>query len=212
MVPDVADPQTFPSDVLAATRASALRYSFFPRGTVRCTGVAAYRSQAARDLCCVLDLDPTVEAWACLPTALSDGCDIHVPDAVAYRSSGQVTLIDVLTPDRPNLPDWVKPTACSEGFAYEAVDYRRLAEGPRVMNCRDLLRYARWECALGDRVRILATLDEVGELPLIEALGAFQEGRPIASFAALVLGRFLAIDLDSERICPATPVRRFREQ
>lgn len=207
MVPHVPDPTTFQSHVLAEARASALRYSFYPRGTVRCTGLAAYRSQAARDLCCALDLDHSVDAWACLPLALSDGCEIHVPDAVAYRG-GQVVLLDVLTPDRPTLPDWIVPCAREQGYSHEAVSYARLSEGPRIMNCRDLLRYARWECALGDRIRILAALDEVGELPLIEALSAFQETRPIASLASLVLGRFLMIDLEAERIGPATPVRR----
>lgn len=209
MVAQVADSETFPSDVLAATRASALRYSFYPRGTVRCTGIAAYRSQAARDLCCVLDLDPAVDAWACLPFALSDGFETHVPDAIAYRGNGHVTLLDVLTPDRPILADWIASRAREHGYSHEAVSYARLSEGPRVMNCRDLLRYARWECALGDRIRVLAALDEVGELPLIEALSAFQETRPIASLASLVLGRFLAMDLDAERIGPTTPVRRF---
>ncbi|WP_210388408.1 hypothetical protein [Mesorhizobium caraganae] len=74
----------------------------------------------------------------------------------------------------------------------------------------DLLRYARWHCPLGDRVRLLAALDEHGSLTVAECLAAFHETVPIAGLSSLVLRRFVEIDLDEARIGPETAVRRIR--
>jgi hypothetical protein len=50
------------SDLLARIRESASSLLFPPRGTVRCDGPPLFRTRAARDLACLLDVDPDVEA------------------------------------------------------------------------------------------------------------------------------------------------------
>jgi hypothetical protein len=81
----------------------------------------------------------------------------------------------------------------------------------RVKNAKDLLRYAKFEAALSDRIRLLAALDEHGSLSVAECLNAFQETKPIAGLASLVLHRFIMMDLDDALIGPETQVRRKRD-
>lgn len=200
-------PSKFELDFLADVRMHASRYGFYPRGTVRCTGVPCFRSQAARDLGCLLDLDPNVDTWNCLPLTLTDQCDVHVPDFAVYRD-GKILLMDVLTSDRPSVASFVEDAARRNGYLHCAIDILKIGEGPRILNARDLLRYAKTQCALGDRIRLLAALEEHGSMPLIECLSAFQETRPVAGLAALVLGRFVSMELDEERIGPSTTVSR----
>ena len=83
-------------------------------------------------------------------------------------------------------------------------------DGFRLANARDLLRYARWLCPLGDRVRLLAALDEQGTIPLAECLSAFRETSAIAGLSSLILHRFVEVDLDEAPIGPETLVRRYR--
>lgn len=45
------------SDLLANIRESASALTFNPSGSVHCRGVPLFRSQAARDLGCLLDVD-----------------------------------------------------------------------------------------------------------------------------------------------------------
>lgn len=45
---------------------------------------------------------------------------------------------------------------------------------------------------LGDRVRLLAALDEDGSIPVAECLGAFRETRSMAGLSSLILHRFVA--------------------
>jgi hypothetical protein len=86
------------ADLLAHIRESASCLSFHPRGTVRCQGLPLFRNQAARDLGCLLDVDPDVESWSCLPTVLAYGTGMHVPDFAVERSGGTI-LVDVVPPD-----------------------------------------------------------------------------------------------------------------
>jgi hypothetical protein len=79
--PDIQD------DPVASARAAA--YSGFrPRGTVRCLGEPLFRSQTARNLGCLLDLDVDVISWTCLPLALKEGRAAHVPDFLVDRGAG----------------------------------------------------------------------------------------------------------------------------
>lgn len=51
----------------------------------------------------------------------------------------------------------------------------------------------------------------MGSLAVAEALSALREGRPMARLAALILHRFIEIDLDEAMIGPETAVRRIRD-
>lgn len=188
--------------------ASVASSMFSPRGTVRCVGKAAFRTQLARDLGCLLDLDDEVEAWSCLPAALGHGEAVHIPDFLAQRG-GRHALVDVgVDSGRPSF----KAEAEGHGYAYETWSAERIRDGFRLRNAKDLLRYANWECPLGDRIRLLAGLDEAGSLTVAECLSAFGETRPMAGLAALILHRFVSIDLDAAPIGPESAVRRWRSE
>lgn len=62
------------------------------------------------------------------------------------------------------------------------LDYRPIAGGElpigfRLRNAKDLLRYGFYQATLGDRVRLLAALEEMGSLTVAKSMAAFQEGR-----------------------------------
>ncbi|RST85489.1 hypothetical protein EJC49_15485 [Aquibium carbonis] len=183
----------------AAPKASAFR----PFPTVRCQGAPSFRTQLARDFACLLDVDDEVSAWSCLPAELARDDESHVPDFLVRRG-GRHELVD--TGNGPGFR-WLSQEAEERGCAYVVVPSAVIREGFRLANARDLLRYARWECPLGDRIRLLAGLEENGSLTVSESLAAFRETRPIAGLAALALSRFVSIDLDSAPIGPNTSVR-----
>jgi hypothetical protein len=179
---------------------------FRPLGTVRCQGAPTFRTQLARDLACLLDVDDDVATWSCLPAELARGDESHVPDFLVRRG-GRHELVDAGI--GPGF-GWLSQEAEERGCAYVVVPSAVVREGFRLANARDLLRYARWECPLGDRIRLLAGLEENGSLTVAESLAAFSETRPIAGLAALALGRFVSIDIDSAPIGPNTSVRLWK--
>mgnify|MGYP000391715977 FL=1 len=64
---------------------------------------------------------------------------------------------------------------------------------------------------LGDRLKLLAALEEHGTLTVAECLTAFSETRPIGGFASMVLNGFLVVDLEDGLIGPGTAVRRITD-
>ncbi|MBO9133574.1 hypothetical protein J5289_06755 [Rhizobium sp. B230/85] len=180
--------------------------TFYPLGTVRCSGPIVYRSQLARDLACILDVDDNVISWSCMPVCLSNGIQTYRPDFLAERHD-TLTLIDASADGHP---DWISQSAEAAGYKYETASRFSLPK-VRLKNAKDLLRYARYETALSDRIRLLAALDEHGSLTVAECLNAFQETKPIAGLASLVLHRFITMDLDETLIGPETQVRRKRD-
>ncbi|MFC4173229.1 hypothetical protein ACFOYU_14365 [Microvirga sp. GCM10011540] len=167
-----------------------------------------FRSQAARELACLLDVDPDVESWTCLPTILTAGAAAHVPDFAVIRSTGSV-LVDAVPTDASVPPPWVRGAADEAGHGYEAHAEADLREGFRLDNARDLLRYANHRISLGDRVRLLTMLEEQGPMPLAACMQVIRDGRdPIGVIAAMALRRFVEIDLDEARIGPETRVSR----
>lgn len=196
-------------DLLTRIRESASFLTFTPRGTVRCQGLPLFRSQAARDLACLLDIDPDVESWMCLPTALAHDAGTHVPDFAVIRSKRSV-LVDVIPTDATAPPPWVPNAARAVGYGHEAHTEAELHVGFRLDNARDLLRYANYRISLGDRVRLLTLLDEQGPMPLAVCMQVIRDGRdPIGVIAAMALRRFVEMDLDEDRIGPETRVSRF---
>lgn len=196
-------------DPLEAARSEARGCAYHPRGTVRCVGTPMFRNQLARDLACLLDLDPSVREWSCLPLVLRRTGDIHVPDLRVVREQGTF-LVDAVASLDVNTKPWIEDEALRCGCMYERKAIGADSALVRLANARDILRYARWHCPLGDRLRLLAALDEHGSLTVADCLSAFLEVRPIAGLSSLILHRFIEIDLDEARIGPETMIRRRR--
>jgi hypothetical protein len=199
-------------DVLTRIREETSALSFSPRGTVRCGGRPMFRHQTARNFGCLLDVDPSVISWTCLPMALHHAQGPHVPDFAVTRTSG-TTLMDVLPQNRktPPLP-LLAEAALAAGHRYETITEADVPEGFRLDNARDLLRYANYRISLGDRVRLLTLLEEEGPMPLAACMQVIRDGRdPIGTIAAMALRRFVDIDLDEARIGPETRVSRFHD-
>lgn len=203
---------THPQNLIAqlvVARARAACCTFPPKGTVRCTGRPMFRSEMARDLGCLLDVDPEVLSWSCLPLALAKGDSVHVPDFHVERTNGS-WLQDACDSPPTAEPSWIALAALSEGLNYMSSDARDIRSGFRLLNSRELLRYAGSKCPLGDRLRLLAALDEQTSMAVRDCLSGFRETQPIAGLASLILHRFVEVDLDEGRIGPETIVRRRR--
>lgn len=183
---------------------------FHPVHTIRCTGARIYRSQAARDLACLLDVDRDVVSWECMPKPLEVRGRPHVPDFGMVDPDGRLWLLDA--PDRHGVVDEkaVESAAAEVGGSYRLVTRREVYGGYRLKNARDLLRYGGYNARLGDRIRLLAALDEQGSSTLAECMCAIRETQPIAGIAVLILGGFIEVDLDSGPLGPETVVRRIR--
>ena len=199
-------------DVLARLQEEVSTLSFHPRSTVRCDGKPLFRHQTARDFGCLLDVDPTVVTWTCLPLILHHAQGTHVPDFAVTRMSG-TTLVDVLMPNRATSPpSLLAEAALASSYRYETVPEADLHHGFRLDNARDLLRYANYHVSLGDRVRLLTLLEEQGPMPLAACMPVIRDGRdPIGMIAAMALRRFVEMDLDEARIGPETRVSRFHD-
>jgi hypothetical protein len=180
---------------------------FYPIHTVRCSGPVMFRSQLSRDIACILDVDDDVISWSCLSLSLTHENETYRPDIVVERADG-FDVVDGFERDGP--PTWVFRKVRDAGFRYQIIERSALST-IRLRNAKDLLRYARYEVSLSDRVRLLAALDEHGTLSVADALGAFAETKPIAGLASLFLQRLISMDLDESLIGPETIVRRKRD-
>jgi hypothetical protein len=183
---------------------------YYPLATVKCAGHPVFRSQDARDFACLLDVDPDVARWTCDGVDLPYGGETYRVDFVVTGNDDRTFMVDVAD-DVPRPPDWIELAVGRLGHAYRPVAMKDFVDSNRLANAKDLLRYGFYRCPLGDRVRILAALDEMGSLTVAEALSAFREGRPMACLAALILQGFLEVDLDDALIGPETAVRRIRD-
>ncbi|WP_413711838.1 hypothetical protein [Rhizobium sp. Rhizsp82] len=179
----------------------------YPLSTVRCVGPVLFRDQLARDIGCLLDVDDDVVSWSCQSHALTNGKLLYRPDFLV-RHADRAFLVDGFREE--GLPDWVRSSSAMDGLTYEIID-RSALPSVRLKNAKDLLRYARHDAALSDRIRLLAALDEYSSLTVSEALMIFRETKPVAGLASLFLQRFIAMDLDDRLIGPETIVRRRRD-
>ncbi|MBY5346036.1 hypothetical protein [Rhizobium leguminosarum] len=183
---------------------------FYPLATIKCSGSPIFRSQDARDFACLLDVDPDVLSWTCVGVELSYGGETYPTDFVVKGTDDRTFAVDVAF-DLPRPPDWIEMAADRAGHGYRPVAMKDFSDSFRLRNAKDLLRYGFYRCPLGDRIRLLAALDEMSSLTVAEALSAFREGRPMGCLAALILGGFLEIELDDALIGPDTTVRRIRD-
>jgi hypothetical protein len=102
----------------------------------------------------------------------------------------------------------IEEAAAAAGLAYEVVNREQRERGWRLRNARDLLRYGNYRCPLGDRIRVMAALDEAGSFSIAEGLSLFREIAPMAGLASLTLQRIVSLELDEALIGPETCVRR----
>lgn len=196
--------------VLEQVRQAALANAFAPRGIVRCRGDALFRSKAARDAACLFDLDSSVLGWSCLPDIAVRSRTHHVPDFAVERLSG-LALVDVIPAVGPPPPKWAAEAWASRGHRYEAIAESSFKDDFRLENARELLRYAAYEVSLGDRVRLLAFLDEHGPAPLAACMSVLRNTRdPVGAIASLALRLFVEIELDLAPLGPDSMVSRLR--
>lgn len=196
--------------VLSRVRQAALSNAFAPRGTVRCRGDVVFRTRAARDAACLLDLDSTVIGWRCLPEVIVRSKQHHVPDFAVERASG-VVLVDVVPISGPLPPRWAADASEKRGHRYETIRETDFSEECRLENAKELLRYSSYNVSLGDRVRLLAFLDEHGSAPLATCMSVLRNARdPVGAIASLALQRFVEMDIDEALLGPDTIVSRFR--
>ncbi|WP_445489505.1 hypothetical protein [Rhodopseudomonas sp. RCAM05734] len=132
----------FVADLLAGIKDEASVLSFAPKNTVRCTGRPLFRSQLARDVGCLLDIDVSVISWACLPMVLSRRSRRHVPDFAVTRATG-VSLVDIAPASAKRAPpDWSSDAAHALGYVLLPVNDRlRVSERdlPKHNDCNSLV-------------------------------------------------------------------------
>jgi hypothetical protein len=86
------------SALLKATKNSGSIRTFPPAATIKCDGIGVFRSQTARDVGCLLDLNPSIASWRCMSVSLDVSGGVHIPDFEVFHEDGGVVLIDA--PDR----------------------------------------------------------------------------------------------------------------
>ncbi|MCQ1572714.1 hypothetical protein NFO65_18455 [Neorhizobium galegae] len=192
---------------LAAAYEHASSQLYYPRGTVRCSVDPMFRTRGARDLGCILDVDPNVVAWLCLPLEFATDLGQHVPDfLVDYEGGVRVYLDAVDEVERPE----IKEGAALAGLRYRGVPRAEVRAGHRLANARDMLRYACTRTPLNDRIRMLSFLDEAGSMTIADSLGVFREVPPLTGVSWMILHRLLSVDLDDAPLGPETVLRRFQ--
>lgn len=189
-----------------APRSPSTFQTYFPSATIKCAGLPFYRSQAARDFACLLDVDPTVSAWGPSDFVFGNGLDQVVVD-FNVSSAGSGYLVKVRRSEHP-VPDWLVPVADKAGYDCRVVSPYDPEACWRLKNARDLLRYGHFDAALGDRIRLLAALAEMGSLTMAECLSVVRERNAVATIAAMILHGYLEVDLDEGPLGPETVVRR----
>jgi len=181
-----------------------------PFHTLKCLGPALFRDRYARDYACILDFDPDVISWKCVPEAIVNDSGAanarwwHV-DFVVEATSERL-LVEVWQTTTGG-PSWLPKVAERMGCRHQPVSIQAVDQ-IRLQNAKDLLHYAGSEVPLGDRIRVLAALDEMGTLTLAECLSVVREGRAMHSIASLILSGILDVDLSEALLGPDTVVRR----
>ncbi|MBD9538935.1 hypothetical protein IB276_05705 [Ensifer sp. ENS04] len=198
------------SGALAAARAKVSFRAYSPTCTVKCEGLPIFRSQVARDLACLLDVNPSIVGWSCMPPAIEIDGVFHVVDVAARDENGVCWLFDA--PDNILIchPKDIKEAAWGRGFRYHQLQSDEIYTGFRLRNAKDLLRYGAHEATLDDRLCLLTALEEHGALAVSDCLRAIRESKPTAALASMILQGVVEVELDDALIGPSTMVRRIR--
>jgi hypothetical protein len=180
------------------------------RPTVKGPGHPTFRSKAVRDLSAILDLNRSVLTWSCNPPPLTVGGRDHAPDLRMQDTDGGLWMLDAFDRKLPAEAVVIAEAAAQLSYRYRVIDRSEIYDGFRLRNAVDLLRYAGHNVPLGDRVRLLAALDENGSLSFADCLRVIRETQPIAALASLILQELVEVELDEALIGPETMVRRIR--
>lgn len=126
------------ASIQTAVNSTSIRI-FYPLATVRCEGGKVFRSQAARDVGCLLDVDPSVVSWRCMPSSALE-LD-HVPDFEVIHDDARVVFVDAHDYELSS-----HIAALEQAFGRRGASYRRMSRddvhgGFRLRNAKDLLRY-----------------------------------------------------------------------
>lgn len=183
---------------------------FPPYSTLKCLGEPLFRDKHSRQYACLLDLDPEVITWKCMPQAIVNDSNSVRPQwwhvDFAVETSDEALLVNIWQTAKGG-PGWLSGVADRMGYRLQHVSMLDL-DPVRLQNAVDLMRYVGCEVPLGDRVRILAALDEAGTLTLAETLSVMRESRPMHSVASLILSGVLEVDLSEALLGPDSVVRR----
>lgn len=182
--------------------------SISSRPTVKGPSRPVFRSNAAADLSCLLDLNPEVMSWSCLTAELPERG--YVPDFLMDDTAGGRWILDAPGKKLPAELDAMSADAARQGAQYRQFEPSEIYGGFRLQNAKDLLRYVSHSLPLGDRIRVLATLDEQGPLPFGDCLRIIRETNPVAALASMILQGFIEVELDEALLGPETMVRRIR--
>lgn len=128
-------------------------------------------------------------------------------DLLASYADGRDVYFHVV--DGEGDPEVTEAAACRR-IRHRFVSSKEVRAGCRLQNAKDLLRYASYQTPLGDRIRLLAALEQEGSATVAECLSVFREISPMAGLSSLILRRWVTIDLDVELIAPHTTVSVFR--
>jgi len=204
----MASPEHVQKKLRGIVEATTQHTNFRP--TVKGQGRPTFRSKVVRDLAAILDLNRSVVSWSSTPPSLSVGGRDHVPDLRMQDSDGGWWMLDAFDRKLPADGVVIAKAADQLSHRYRVVDRSEIYDGFRLRNAVDLLRYAGHSVPLGDRVRLLAILDENGSLSFADCLQVLRETQPVAALASLILQGLVEIELDDALIGPETMVRRIR--
>lgn len=195
-----------PSNSLSADALQAIS----GRPTVKGPARPIFRSKTAADLSCLLDLDPQVLSWSSVTSSPAQRERDYIPDFMMDDIDGGRWILDAPGKKLPcDLPAMYE-NAAKQGAQYRLFETSEIYDGYRLQNAKDLLRYVSHSVPLGDRMRVLAILEEQGPLPFGDCLRIIRETQPVAALASMILHGFVEVELDEALLGPETMVRRIR--
>jgi hypothetical protein len=196
---------------LAVDELQASTFHFEKLPALKCVGNPLFRSRHARDLACMLDMNPDVASWSAPAPIMQIGSLGHVADFRVVDHDGAARFLDVGDRIPPVEVLAIEAMAVEQGVRYRLLALEEIYDGGfRLRNARDLLKYANTIVTLADRVRLLALLDQEGSLPMADCFTAIRNTEPVAAIASLILHRHIEVELDEALLGPETMVRRIR--
>lgn len=168
-------------------------------------------SRLGADFLTLCDLDPEIATVSRGDVTLELAGGIgHQPAYRLVLEDGASILADVVR-DVTALPaptQAIADAAAAAGHGYRLETAATLRAEPRFSTMRLVASCRRVRVGAGDRVRVLAALDEAGTLPLIEAASAARGAVDgVAAVLALACEGIVAIELEGP-LGPETRVRR----
>lgn len=162
------------------------------------------------DFMMLCDLDPEIAAVSRgdVEIILPDGA-VHRPAYKLVLEGGGEIIVDVVPglDILPAAPGVIAEAAEDLGHSYQVETPSTVRAEPRFSTARLVAECRRVRVGAGDRVRVLAALEEAGPLPLIEVASAVRASRDgVEAVLSLACEGLVAVALDAP-LGPETPVR-----